>query len=134
MTSKERAALRAKANSLQPLFQVGKGGVSDALIEQTNDALRAHELIKLKVLLETCPKPPKEIANEIAEKTEAQVVGVIGGAMIFYKYSEELHAKERKKKANIKAAQKAKSVEQKAREKRERREQREKRERFGNAD
>ena len=61
-------------------------------------------------------------------------MGVIGGAMIFYKYSEELHAKERKKKANIKAAQKAKRVEQKAREKRERREQREKRERFGNAD
>lgn len=120
MTSKERAALRAKANTLQPLFQVGKGGVNDALIEQTNDALRVHELIKLKVLLETCPKPPKEIAIEIAEKTGAEVVGVIGGAMIFYKYSEELHAKERKKKANIKAAQKAKRVAQKAREKRER--------------
>ena len=50
MTGKERAAWRAKANSLEPLFQVGKGGISDALIKQTDDALRTRELIKLKVL------------------------------------------------------------------------------------
>ena len=55
MTGKERAALRAQANGLDPLFQVGKGGVSDALIKQTDDALTARELIKLKVLLETAP-------------------------------------------------------------------------------
>lgn len=103
MTSKERAEFRSKAHSLQPLFQVGKGGVNEALIQQTNDALRVRELIKLRVLLETCPKPPKEIAAEIAQATGAEVVGVIGGSMIFYKYSEELHAKEKQKKANIKA-------------------------------
>ena len=45
MTSKERAALRAQANGLEPLFQIGKGGMSDALIEQTADALRKRELI-----------------------------------------------------------------------------------------
>lgn len=42
MTSKERAALRAQANSLEPLFQVGKGGVNDALIAQTLDAFRSR--------------------------------------------------------------------------------------------
>ena len=107
MTSKERAEFRSKAHSLQPLFQVGKGGVNEALIKQTEDALRVHELIKLKVLLETCPKAPKEVANEIAQATGADVVGVIGGVMIFYKYSEELHAKEKQKKANIKKAEKS---------------------------
>ena len=50
MTGKERAALRAQANGLVPLFQVGKGGISDALIKQTDDALEARELIKLKGL------------------------------------------------------------------------------------
>ena len=50
MTGKERAAFRAKANSLEPLFHIGKGGISQALIKQTDDALRARELIKLKVL------------------------------------------------------------------------------------
>ena len=48
MTGKERAAFRAQANHLEPLFQVGKGGMSDALIKQTDDALRARELIKVK--------------------------------------------------------------------------------------
>ena len=95
MTSKERAALRAQANSLEPLFQVGKGGVSPALIAQAEDALRVHELIKLKVLLESVPDTPRNIAEEIAEKTGSQVVQVIGGAMIFYKENPELRKKEK---------------------------------------
>lgn len=106
MTSKERAALRAKGHVLEPLFQVGKGGVTDALIEQTNDALKARELIKLKVLLETSPKKPKEVANEIACATGAEVVSVVGGSMIFYRYSKELHDKEKQKQKNIREAAK----------------------------
>ena len=97
MTSKRRAELRGQANTLEPLFQVGKGGVSDALIAQTADALRAHELIKLKVLLESAPDTPRNIAEEIAEKTDSQVVQVIGGAMIFYKENPELRQKEAEK-------------------------------------
>ena len=77
MTSKERAALRAQANSLEPLFQVGKGGVNDALIAQTLDAFRSRELLKLKVLLETAPKPPREIAEEIAAKTQPGIQRVL---------------------------------------------------------
>ena len=91
MTSKERAALRAQANSLEPLFHVGKGGISDALIVQVKDVFETRELIKLKVLLETTPEPPKEIAQKIAEAADCEVVQVIGGAMIFYKYTPALH-------------------------------------------
>lgn len=97
MTSKERAALRGQANTLEPLFQVGKGGISDALIKQTDDALKARELIKLKVLLESAPEKPKEIANKLAQATASEVVGVIGGSMIFYRYNPELHKKEKKR-------------------------------------
>ncbi len=101
MTSKRRAELRGQANRLEPLFQVGKGGISDALIAQTEDALRAHELIKLKVLLESAPEKPREIAEKLAEATGAQVVQVIGGSMIFYKENPELQAeKKAKDKAN----------------------------------
>lgn len=53
MTGKERAALRAKANSLESYIQIGKSGISDALIKQVDDAITAHELIKIKVHLET---------------------------------------------------------------------------------
>ena len=98
LTSKQRAELRAQANSLEPLFQVGKGGVSQALIAQAEDALRVHELIKLKVLLESAPDTPRNIAEEIAEKTGSQVVQVIGGAMIFYKENSELRKKEKEQK------------------------------------
>lgn len=98
MTSKERAALRARANSIQPVFQVGKGGISDALIKQTDDALTARELIKIKVLLETSPEKPKAIAQKLAEATHSDCVGVIGGSMIFYRYNPDLHEGEKKKK------------------------------------
>lgn len=95
MTSKERAALRAQANSIEPLFQVGKGGISDALIKQVDDALTARELIKLKVLLETSPETPRETAEKIAVAVKAEVVAVIGGSMIFYRYSKKLHEKKK---------------------------------------
>lgn len=98
MTSKERANLRGQANSLEGLYQIGKGGINDAFIEQTKAALKKRELIKLKVLLESSPVSPREAADEIAAKTESEVVQVIGGCMIFYKYNPELHKDEKKKK------------------------------------
>ncbi|NMP38419.1 MAG: YhbY family RNA-binding protein [Clostridiales bacterium] len=96
MTSKERAALRAQANTLEPLFQVGKGGISDALIAQTDDALNARELIKLKVLLESAPESPKDTAAAIAAATGSEVVQVVGGSMVFYRFNPELHKKKKK--------------------------------------
>lgn len=109
MTSKERAAFRAQANTLKPLFQAGKGGISDALVGQTDEALTAHELIKIRVLLETTPQPPREIAEQLAAKTGAQVIQVLGGVITLYRYSEELHNKERQKQENIKKAQRIRS-------------------------
>ena len=85
MTSKERAQFRAQANSLEPLFQIGKGGISDALIAQTADALRKRELIKVKVLLESAPESPREFADNLAEATGSEVIQVVGGSIVFYK-------------------------------------------------
>ena len=100
MTSKERAALRAQANGLDVLFQVGKGGVADTLIAQTDDALRARELIKLRVLTETSPVTPREAAETLAEATNAEVIQVIGGVIVLYRYNPKLH--EEKKPAPVK--------------------------------
>ncbi len=98
MTSKERAALRAQANSLEPLFQIGKGGMSDALVEQTADALRKRELIKLKVLLESAPESPREFADKLAEATGSDVVQVVGGSIVLYKENPDKDKEEKKKK------------------------------------
>ncbi len=104
MTGKERAAFRAQANHLEPLFQVGKGGMSDALIKQTDDALRARELIKVKVLLESSPITPRETADELAKATGAEVIQVIGGVIVLYRESPELKDKAIQKEKNIKKA------------------------------
>ena len=107
MTSKERAALRAQAHSLTPVFQIGKSGVTEPVIKQTEEVLEAKELIKVKVLLESCPERPKEVADKLAKETGADIIGVIGGVIILYRYSEELHKKIAQKAANKKAAAKA---------------------------
>ena len=97
MTSKRRAELRGMANHLDPLFQVGKGGVTDSVIAQTLDVFNTHELIKVKVLLDSAPEKPREIAEKIAAGTDSQVVQVIGGSMIFYKENPELQEKKKEK-------------------------------------
>ena len=106
MTGKERAAFRAQANHLEPLFQVGKGGMSEALIKQTDDALRARELIKVKVLLESSPITPRETADELAKATGAEVIQVIGGVIVLYRESPELKEKALQKEKNKKKAAK----------------------------
>ena len=104
MTSKERAALRAESHHLEPIFQVGKGGLSEAFYKQVDEALTTRELIKVRVLLETTPISPKEAAEELAQATGAEVIGVI----ILYRYSQEKHDKEKQKEQNIKRAAAAK--------------------------
>lgn len=84
LTSKQRAKLRALANPIDTILQIGKGGVGDQLITQVKDALTARELIKLRAL-ETCPLSVKEAANVLAEATGSEVVQVIGTKLVLYK-------------------------------------------------
>lgn len=83
LTSKQRAILRAQANTLTPVFQVGKGEIDETLIKSTADCLAARELIKMKVL-ETSMYSAKEAANILAEETGADVVQVIGSKFVLY--------------------------------------------------
>ncbi len=84
LTSKQRATLRGIASTMDTIFQVGKGGISDTLISQVSDALRKRELIKLRVL-DNSPYTSREAAEEIAEKTGAEVVQVIGSRFVLFK-------------------------------------------------
>ena len=88
MTSKQRAYLRGLANTLEPIVHAGKGGISDALIKQADDALTARELIKGKVL-ETAPGTARELAEEIAAAVNAQVVQVIGRSFVLFRQREK---------------------------------------------
>lgn len=88
LTSKQRAYLRGLANTMQPIFQVGKGGISDNLIKQFDDALEARELIKATVL-KNAESTPQIIANELADATGADVVQVVGNKFVLYRESKK---------------------------------------------
>lgn len=84
MTSKQRAYLRGLANDYEPIVHIGKGGLSDALIKQADDALEARELIKGRVL-ETAPAAVRDVAEEIAAAVNAETVQVIGRTFVLYR-------------------------------------------------
>ena len=88
MTSKQRAILRSEASKLDAIFQIGKGDVNEAAIKSIGDALEARELIKISVL-QNSDADPRDAAEEIAEKTGSEVVGVIGRKIVLFKISEK---------------------------------------------
>ena len=102
MTSKERAKLRAEANGLAPIFQIGKEGVTDAVIAQIEDTFNTRELFKIKVHLESAPESPKEIAQKLSEATGCDVIQVIGGTIVVFRINLILRQKEAEKKKRLK--------------------------------
>ena len=88
ITSKQRAYLRELANPISPIFQVGKGGVGDALRKQVFDALEARELIKIHVL-PNCDLSAAEVCRTLCDGVGANPVQVIGSKVVLYKRSRE---------------------------------------------
>ncbi|MCY1714615.1 YhbY family RNA-binding protein [Caproiciproducens galactitolivorans] len=88
ITSKQRAYLRSLANELDTILMIGKSGVGEDIVKQADDALTAREIIKAKVL-ETSPVPVREAAEQIAGRTNAEVVQVIGAKFVLYRRNEK---------------------------------------------
>ena len=84
--SKQRAALRAMANNLEPVAQVGKQGATPEQVKSLDEALEARELIKVAVL-KNCAQAPKDVAETLAGRTRAEVVQVIGNKFVLYRKS-----------------------------------------------
>ena len=89
LTSKERAELRAQANTLETTMIVGKSGVTDTVIGEAENQLTARELVKGKVL-EGALMSPREVSDAICEATGADGVAVIGTKFVIYRFSEKL--------------------------------------------
>jgi RNA-binding protein len=86
LTGKQRSFLRALANEVDPIFQIGKGGLNDNMITQFNDALEARELVKVSVLKNSL-EDTQELCNEAARLTGAEIVQIIGKKFVLYKES-----------------------------------------------
>ncbi len=80
--------MRSLGHELTPVIQLGKGGIAPNLVKQTVDTLEARELIKGRVL-QNCLEAPGEIAAELAEAAQAELVQVIGRNFLLYRRSQE---------------------------------------------
>ena len=88
LTSKERAELRARSNTLETTLMVGKDGVTQAVTEEADRLLTARELVKGKVL-ESALMSPREVSDALCEATGAEGVSCVGNKFVIYRFSEK---------------------------------------------
>lgn len=86
LTTKQKSFLRSEAHHLDPIFQVGKGGVSEAMLVQIKEALEKRELVKISIL-QNNEDGKDEVAKALAKGTKSQLVQLIGHTVILYKQS-----------------------------------------------
>lgn len=89
---KTRIKLRSLASTIKPIVWVGKEGFSASVLNQINEELFNHELIKIAVQ-ESVEIPSEFALTEIAVKLGAEVVTVIGRKIVLYKHSEKKNIK-----------------------------------------
>lgn len=94
LTSSQRAQLKGMASVLNPIVMVGKNGITDNVITETANALKAHELIKGKVL-ETALMTSGEVLQELAAQCGAEPVQAIGSKFVLYKENKDIPAEKR---------------------------------------
>ena len=88
MNSRQRATLRGLANTMDPVFQIGKGGINPNLIDQVDDCLENRELIKIS-LLQSCELTTREACDALAEAVHAEPVQCLGRRFVLYRASKE---------------------------------------------
>jgi RNA-binding protein len=88
LTGKQKRLLRKEAHHLNPIFQVGKGGVNENMIKQIGEALEVRELLKVSIL-QNCEEDKSVVAEAISKGTKAELVQVIGNIIVLYKESKE---------------------------------------------
>ncbi|WFA09503.1 ribosome assembly RNA-binding protein YhbY [Tissierella sp. Yu-01] len=88
ISGKQRSYLKSIANNIDPIFQLGKNGLTENFIKQIDDALETREIIKVNVL-KNCDLNPTEVASQLAEELSAEFVQSIGRKFVIYRESIE---------------------------------------------
>lgn len=94
LTSKQRAALRGMSSRIETIIHIGKGGLTETVKTQVEEALTARELIKGKVL-ENAPVTPREVCDILADLCAAEPIHVIGSKFVLYRPNPKLDAAKR---------------------------------------
>jgi RNA-binding protein len=84
LTPRERQKLKARAHALEPVVQIGQGGVTDQVAKELDRALTAHELIKVKV---SAPdRDAREaLCDDIVTRTDAAEVQRVGKVLVLWR-------------------------------------------------
>ena len=88
LTGKQRRYLRGLGHHLDPVVQVGKGGVTDGIVAAVEQALHDHELIKIRRGSE-CPADRHEVADALAARAGAEVVQTLGQTVLLFRQREK---------------------------------------------
>lgn len=88
MTSKQRSYLKGLAMNIDPVFQIGKSGLTPEVSEAVREAFNTRELVKIAVL-KNCFEEPRQMAQMLADRTGSQVVQVIGKKIVLYKENKD---------------------------------------------
>ena len=88
MTTKQRACLKGLAMTMEPILQIGKSSLTPELTNAVREALDARELIKVSVL-KNCLDDSRELGQTLAERTNSEVVQVIGKKIVLYKQAKD---------------------------------------------
>jgi len=88
LTPKQRQFLRGLAHPLAPVVRIGKGRVSEAVVNEAKKSLEAHELIKVRIDADESDER-RELAGKLAAEAEAQIAGLVGKTAILYRKREE---------------------------------------------
>jgi RNA-binding protein len=88
LTPKQKQFLKGVAHPLSPVVRVGKGGVSEAVVNETKKSLDAHELIKVRIEADDSAAR-EELAEKLATAADAHVAATIGKTAILYRAREE---------------------------------------------
>ena len=83
LTARERSHLKARAHALEPSVQIGHGGLTDGVAAEIDRALKARELIKVKILADRDDRDA--IAEAIATRTEAAIVQQVGKVVVLWR-------------------------------------------------
>lgn len=88
ITSKQRSYLRSLANTMNPIFQVGKEGIEENFLKQIDDALEARELIKISILSNS-DYGAREASDEICSELGCEGIQSIGNKIVLYRRSKK---------------------------------------------
>lgn len=88
LSGKQRAYLKKLAIDLEPTVYIGKNELTENIIKEIDNYLTAHELVKVK-LQENVEMIPKDVANQAAEKLEAEYVQAIGRKFVLYRENKD---------------------------------------------